>query len=344
VADSPKPTVHDIARVAGVSLATVDRVLNARPGVRRLTVDRVEEAIRALGFVRDLSAANLARKREYRFAFLLPAARGEFLATIRAAIDEAALAMARDRVSLRLIAPAADDPHTLARTIAALSGDSVDGVAIMARESPLVRDAITHLADRGVAVVTLVTDLPTSGRLHFVGVNNVAAGRTAALLMGRFLPGRPRDLLVVAESMQSRDALERRLGFDAVIGSEFPHLRVLPSLESHDDADRLARILARSLRDSPDAGGIYAMAGDNAAFLAALRAVNRSDLVVVAHDLTEATRAGLRAGLVQVVINQDAGHLVRSALRLLRAHCDQRPVVASQERVRIEVLLRENLP
>ena len=55
-----KPTVHDIAREAGVSLATVDRVLNARPGVRQITVARVQEAIRSLGYVRDLTAANLA--------------------------------------------------------------------------------------------------------------------------------------------------------------------------------------------------------------------------------------------------------------------------------------------
>ena len=45
----PKPTVNDIARVAGVSLATVDRVLNARPGVRDVTIEKVNKAIAELG-------------------------------------------------------------------------------------------------------------------------------------------------------------------------------------------------------------------------------------------------------------------------------------------------------
>ena len=58
-----KPTVHDIARLAGVSLATVDRVLNGRPGVRSVTRERVNEAIASLGYVRDLAAANLAKGR-----------------------------------------------------------------------------------------------------------------------------------------------------------------------------------------------------------------------------------------------------------------------------------------
>ena len=66
-----KPTVHDIARSAGVSLATVDRVLNGRPGVRRVTQQKVEGAIAELGYVRDVAAANLAKGRTYAFTLSL---------------------------------------------------------------------------------------------------------------------------------------------------------------------------------------------------------------------------------------------------------------------------------
>ena len=52
-----RPTVHDIAREAGVSLATVDRVLNARPGVREKTIAKVRAAVERLGYVRDTYAA-----------------------------------------------------------------------------------------------------------------------------------------------------------------------------------------------------------------------------------------------------------------------------------------------
>ncbi len=58
-----KPTVNDIARVAGVSLATVDRVLNQRPGVRRATIEKVNTAIATLGYVRDAAAAFIAALR-----------------------------------------------------------------------------------------------------------------------------------------------------------------------------------------------------------------------------------------------------------------------------------------
>ena len=66
-------TVHDLARAAGVSLATVDRVLNGRPGVRPATQTRVEDAIAQIGFRRDMTASMLARARDIRIAFILAA-------------------------------------------------------------------------------------------------------------------------------------------------------------------------------------------------------------------------------------------------------------------------------
>ena len=74
-----RPTVHDIAAAAGVSLATVDRVLNQRPGVRHVTREKVETAIRDLGYIRDVAAANLAKGRTYPLVFILPASDNSFM-------------------------------------------------------------------------------------------------------------------------------------------------------------------------------------------------------------------------------------------------------------------------
>ena len=86
-----KPTVHDIAKEAGVSLATVDRVLNARPGVREKTIAKVNAAVERLGYVRDTYAPNLARQRQYRFVFVLPEGPSQFTETLRAALQAALL-------------------------------------------------------------------------------------------------------------------------------------------------------------------------------------------------------------------------------------------------------------
>ena len=84
--DRRRATVHDVAREAGVSLATVDRVLNGRPGVRPVTAQKVQTAIAALDFRRDLSASLLARSRELHLRFLIPDGSNEFMEILGAAI------------------------------------------------------------------------------------------------------------------------------------------------------------------------------------------------------------------------------------------------------------------
>jgi len=339
-----RPTVHDVASEAGVSLATVDRVLNERPGVRAKTVARVQKAIAALGYVRDTYAANLARQRDYRFAFLLPEAPSQFVDTLKEGLAAACAAQAAERISAQIYSVPLDDPHRLVREMERLDTATLDGVAIMTTETPQVRDAITRLKAAGLPVVSIVADLPSSERDYFVGIDSVSAGRTAGFLLGRFVQDGPGDILVLTPSMQARDSIERRLGFDAVISRDFPQLRVLPTLETHAEPERTRMVVARAAVTYPAITGIYSMGAGNAPLLDALQA---NDLLagrgVIMHELTPTTREALLDGRADAVIAQNIGHLARSALRVLRAKCDNIPVYEAQERIRIDILTRENL-
>ena len=340
-----KPTVNDIARVAGVSLATVDRVLNERPGVRSVTIKKVQQAIDQLGYVRDTAAANLARQKTYRFVFVLPDWKGHFLSSLEQAIAENILNAPQNRTEVRTIRVPKHDLNELAKTLGELDPAEVDGLAIMSKEMPLVRDAIADLRKRGIPVVSLVSDQPNSDRDHFVGIDNVAAGRTAGTLLGRFTGGRAGKVVVVITSKQSRDMIERRLGFDQVVEAQFSHIEPLPSIEGQEDSKTTEAVTLRALRANPDTIGVYS-AGANVEGVA--KAIAVAELpqrpVLIDHELTESSDALLRAGVVDAVINQNTGHLARSALRVLRAKCDKTPVIKSQERIRIEIVIKENMP
>jgi LacI family transcriptional regulator len=112
-----RPTVHDIASVAGVSLATVDRVLNNRPGVRRQTIEKVEGAIKHLGYVRDVAAANLAKRRVYPLVFIVPGGPNSFMRNLEAEVRAAAERSAIERTSIRIETVPPLDPLALARTL-----------------------------------------------------------------------------------------------------------------------------------------------------------------------------------------------------------------------------------
>ena len=340
-----RPTVIDIAREAGVSLATVDRVLNERPGVREKTILAVADAITKLGYVRDLAAANLARQRNYRLAFVLPDTQSQFVQTLRAELETASAVAIAARTEIEVIRFPAEDPHMLAALLAELPDKGVAGVALMAPETPILRDAIKALRLRGVAVVALVSDLPNTERDRFVGIDNRAAGRTSAVLMGRFLGQGPQKVAVVAQSMLLREAVERRLGFDDVMHRDFPLIDVLPTLESHGSPDLLRQVVGEMLAQFPGVGGVYLLGSGHRALTQAIDDLGLTGkLVIIGHELTPHARDALIAGKMDAVITQNVGHLVRSALRVLRAKSDKSPIDPGQEQLRIEIVLRENLP
>lgn len=339
-----RPTINDLADAAGVSLATVDRVLNSRPGVRQVTVDKVNQAVEKIGFVRDPFAASLARKRDFKVIAFVPKGDGQFLTEICAAVQKTAKAAASDRVDLILQQFESDDPHALAAQLDAISSETVDGVVIMGLETPPLRDAVRRLRLRGVAAVAIVSDLPNSGIDYFIGINNLAAGRTAGALMGKMLPSGPAKVAVMTSSLQAWDSLDRRLGFDRALAEGFPDIEVLATVEGHDDPVLLDTALRRVLHANPDLRGIYSMGGGNRVLLTLLEQAGLTGRVrVIAHELTQTTRDGLRQDRIDAVITQDLGHIVRSAIRTLRATRDQRPILAEQERIRIEILVKDNL-
>ncbi len=343
-----RPTVNDIAREAGVSLATVDRVLNARPGVRQNTITSVNDAITRLGFVRDQAAANLARSRSYRMAFVLPDTESQFVQTLAAALDLAKPLAHMARTEVLLYRFPAENPHALSSILAALPGAGIAGVAIMAPETPILRDAIRALRAAGLRVVALVSDLPNTEAEHFIGIDNRAAGRTAAVLLGRFLgPNRPaenRQIMVISDSMSLRESVERRAGFDQQMQAAFPQIDVLPTVEAHGRPDTMHQIIRETLRHSPGVSGIYLLGTGLRALTGTLAQIGAHPMVVIAHELTPHARAALQSGTLDAVITQNTGHLVRSALRVLRAKTDRTPIDQSQEQIRIEIVIRENLP
>jgi LacI family transcriptional regulator len=337
-------TLRDIARQAGVSLATVDRVLHNRPGVRPDTVRRVKEAVERNAFQPHVAAAELARGRSRRFAFVMPSGPNPFMQEIEAYLGEMSAWLAARRLAVELVATDVFDATALNARLESLAGD-FDGVAVVALDHPSVRAAINDLVDGGTKVVTLVSDVPSSRRHHYVGIDNIAAGRTAGALIGRLVGPRRGKIAVVAGSQGLRDHAERIFGFNQVMASEFSQLDVLPIVEGRDDDGRSEQLTTRLLRDHPDIVGLYnAGAGTPGVAKALIDTGRASQLVFVGHDVTAMTRKLLLQGVMDVVISQNPGHEARAAVRVLLALARGEPILSEQEQIRIDIVMRDNLP
>ncbi|MCK1481035.1 LacI family DNA-binding transcriptional regulator [Bradyrhizobium sp. 197] len=342
-------TLKDIARQAGVSLATVDRVLHNRPGVRPDTVRRVREAIERNSFQPHVAAAELARGRARRFAFVMPSGPNPFMQQIEAYLGEMSAWLSSRRLSVEMVATDVFDPSVLVASLEGLS-DDYDGIAVVALDHPGVRAAIDDLVDAGTKVVTLVSDVPSSRRHHYIGIDNIAAGRTAGALVGRLVGQRPGKVAIIAGSQGLRDHAERIFGFIQVMASEFPGLSVLPVLEGRDEDARSEQVLARLLGRHADIVGLYNVGAGTQGVANALSEKALSDagrdrqVVFVGHDVTALTRRLLLQGVMDAAISQNPGHEARAAVRVLLALARGEPILREQEKIRIDIVMRDNLP
>jgi LacI family transcriptional regulator len=338
-------TLKDIAREAGVSLATVDRVLHERPGVRTATVQRVKEAIERHAFRPHAAAVELARRTPIRFALVMPEGPNLFMDEILSHLADMGSWLKARRTSVETIKTNVFDPDTLATTLDQLAG-RYRGLAVVALDHPLVHAAIDNLEEDGTHVVTLVSDVPASRRQRYVGIDKVAAGRTAGSLVGRLVGAAQHGKVgVIAGSQALRDHAERIFGFTQVLTAQFPQCEVLPTVEGRDEDHLSYSLTARLLAEHHDLIGLYNVgAGTPGVARAVMEAGREKEVVFVGHDLTSYTRRFLLSGVMDAVISQNPGHEARSAIRVLLSLARGEPILAEQEKIRIDIVMRDNLP
>jgi LacI family transcriptional regulator len=339
-------TITQIADAAGVSTATVDRVLNNRPGVNPVTVHKVREALAALGGGAPVRGRPRSTS-NYRFCFVLPATRRGFFDLVDRVIAQAAGDFRHQHITEITHRVPVVDASACAAEILALG--EMDGVALLAPDVPPVKLAINELVRAGVHVVTLFSDVAGSMRETHVGADNRAAGRTAGLLLGRMCGAGARDTLLLSSQATRLSAeIERRIGFAQVIEERFAKIKVqrTPDLPGSDAG--ACRALLRFLRgngsDLARVAGIYNVGSGSAGVARAIESLGLTGSVpVVVHDLTDEHRALLAANGLAYVLHQDIHYCISTAARVLRALCENVRGALNVVQPRVEILTAENL-
>lgn len=339
-----KARIEDIARVAGVSTATVDRVLNSRKGVRAKTAALVRDVANQMKYRPDPSAQALSRRELLHFDFVFPSGSNTFIDALIKHADEATEAFLQHKVSIATHITEGFNPSALADKLTEIAPKS-QGIALVALDHPLVREAVREISDKGTPVVTLVSDLMHTKRLGYVGVDNRMAGRTAGFLLGHFMKEPVGKVGLIAGSLSYRGHEEREMGFRNILLEEFPRLEVAALLEGFDDADENYEQVRELLKNHPDLRGIYNIGAGARGVGRALVGVGMSDSVVfVGHELTSHTRKLLLDGVMNAVINQSGRQeIFGGAQMLLNRHLRQ-DILTNVEMPKVEIFIRENLP
>jgi len=337
--------IADIAALAGVSTATVDRVLHGRPGVRAVTSARVMKAAVELSYVPDSALDAFRKPRPARLVLLLPAGGNQFFALLGRTVTVLGDELSRRfNATVRTVFIEGFKPELLARQLLAL-GKAADGIAFMAIEHPAVREAVDELARLGVPTVTLISDLAGSRRSGYLGLENRSAGRTAAALISRFLSVRPAKVAIIAGSRSYRAHEEREAGFMHFFEEMAPEITVVGLREGLDDETRNYRHARTLLGQHTDLAAIYNIGGAPEGVARGLKEVGRErEVVFIGHGLTPGTRSLLIEGTLDVVLNQNPRDTMLSAASMFANLRSGLEPMMGVEQIQTEIVLRENLP
>lgn len=332
-------TITDIARLAKVSTATVDRVLNDRPGVREATRRLVLETAASLGYAH--AAAHIAG-----FDFLLPTRPRAFMEQMafllrRAATDAPPPSQAGAR-AVRIHQIDYDQPERVAQLLGRIRSET-SGIGIVTLDHLLIREALKAVIEHDVPVVTLLSDISSLPHQGFVGIDNRQAGRLAGHLVGR-LAQEPGDVALLTGSPGYRGHEEREMGFRHILRTEFSHLRVLPTLETSEDAETGRALVAGLLDAHRELAAIYNIgAGSEGVALALERCAGERRPIFIAHELSGATRQFLLSGVIDAIVDENLPALAKRAIDRLASASRHRMlgICAAQD---AQIITRENIP
>jgi LacI family transcriptional regulator len=311
-------TVREIAKRAGVSLGTVDRVLHDRGRVSPETAARVKAAVEELGFTPNFFARNLSASLEYRIGVLMPDPEqdsGYWKAPLsgieRAAADLRGYGFAFDTAFFDRY-----DETSFSRAFARLVSTGVDGILM----APVIERAALAALDSLSSGKTPAVVCFDTGAWHpavkcRIGQDSARSGALAAHLM-RLSRSGSGPVGVIRPETDNKHIASRVKGFRSAL-AEYGIETAERTRPARTDAASMEESLRGLMRDRPGLSGI--LIADSTTHLAArvLSSVKPRAFPLLGYDFLEEDLPFLESGEIEFLIAQSPAEQGRMAVRKL---------------------------
>lgn len=340
-----RPTIRDLAEAAGISVATVNRVLAGATNVRGPTRALVQEAAERIGFygLGAIQARVAAARPRYRFGALLLQSHRPFYQNVAEALRRAAQQTTEADIDLRIEFLEDLSPQNTADRARALA-QHCQAMCLISAVHPTVTEAVSQIQATGVHVFALVGQLSATGQVPYIGLDNWKVGRTAAWGFAHICKT-PGKIGILMGNPRYRNQEMNETGFRSYFREHAPEFTLLEPQSTFESSAIAQEMTERILTDHPDLAGLYVSGGGISGVLAALRTLSAPGrIVVIGYDLTDVTRAGLVDGTLTMVLSHPLDRMAHEAIDGMIAACTTPTPGANSTRiVPFDVFTRENL-
>lgn len=343
--ESKRLTLKEISKQIGISVATVDRVLNNRGNVKPETYRKVMDKLNELNYKPNKSASFLSRKKEISVAVVFPELPDYFWSQIEKGVHVASEELRDYGLRIELFKSEKYDMEKQKQIVQRIiEGKAYDAIAVSPNDSEEMAELIDRAMDDGIAVCTFNNDSPFSKRLFYVGCDYRIAGRLAADLLCKMTGSGAKFGLITSDASTVPSAttfqLQQKItGFREVIADHRVKLTQLLKLkqEEYNQPDIFADLFS----------GVDAVYVTSAKLHIVAEHLERAGLAgklpLIGHDMTSEIYEDLQQNLVTATICQDPvnqGYLAVKTLFSYLAYGE--PIDLKENITKLELVTREN--
>lgn len=340
--------IKDIARLADVSVGTVDRVIHGRSGVSEASRKRVEEILKQLDYQPNMYASALASNKKYLFACLLPAhLEGEYWTAVETGIHEGTASFSDFHISAHISYYDPYDYNSFLTRSQAILESNPDGVLFAPTVQEYTRRFTDELSLRTIPYIYIDSLIPDIPPLAFYGQNSRQSGYFAARML-MMLAGKDSREIVIFKKINegvigSNQQENREKGFRRYMQEHHPDCRILELNLHAKRPDEDNSLLDAFFAAHPDVCNGITFTSKVHTFGEYLQSRANRSFNLMGYDLLERNVACLKTGSVSFLIAQQPEIQGFNGVKTLCDHLIFKKEVQQVNYMPIDLLSAENI-
>ena len=342
-------TIKDIARMAGVSAGTVDRVLHNRGDVSSKSKAKVQKVLDEIHYQPNVFAIGLAAKKKYTFICLIPYyIEHDYWHSVVGGIERARQELRPFNVSVNYLCYHHGDKKSYQEACHTIRDSSVDAVLIAPNFQEETIELTSYLQENKIAYAFVDFNMEEANALTYIGQDSYKSGYIAAkILMRNYSVGEGQELVLFLSNNKNNPAeiqMQRRLeGFMQYITEEYDNLVIHEVVLNKSNQENNCRTLDRFFETHPKA--VLGVVFNSRVYQLGeyLRHAGRSMKGLIGYDLLKANVELLKSGDVHYLIGQRPGLQGYCGVKALCDHVVFKKNIDPVKYMPIDILIKENI-